>query len=228
MDSLALLSRSQNVSMLRLLTEKITVANVADGQPPSPHAHYRVAGSTIENALRAALLDDSPRSLEKIAADLGYRTIAPLQNRFRDLCRQLIRKRSALSKNASIPTGAPVPRNHIEQALSDALNSESPVPLRAVAAKIGLHNKRRLYKSFHDLRRALVAKNKHLRKQRTEAIKSSLLAAFDETPVPTVTDVATRLGFKSVTRITRRFPDLSAALKRRRHENPHVASRSDD
>jgi hypothetical protein len=38
-----------------------------------------------------------------------------------------------------------------------------------------------------------------------EPIENPLRAAFDETPVPTVTDVARRLGLKSVTRITKRF-----------------------
>ena len=65
---------------------------------------------------------------------------------------------------------------------------------------------------------ALTAKNKRLRQQRLDAIESSLRIAFDETPVPTVTTVARRLGLRDVTRITKRFPDLSAALRRQRQE----------
>jgi hypothetical protein len=224
MDSLALLSRIQEISMLHLLTEKIVIENVVASQHQSPYAHYRVAGPIVENTLRATLLADVPRRLEEIAADLGYRSVEPLQSRFRDLCRQIVEKRAGWYKNASRLPVTPLPKERIEQALSEALEDEAPVNLRTVAAKMGLRNKRRLYKGFHDLRRALVAKNRRLRSRRWEPIESALRAALDEAPVPTVTDVARRLGLKSVTRITKRFPDLSAALKRRRHESPHVAS----
>lgn len=220
LDSLALLSRSQKVSILQLLTETIVVENAACSQSLSPYVHYKVAGPAVENALRAALLDDNPRRLEEIAKDLGYRSVAPLQNRCPDLCRQLACERRAWLKTSSIPLGTPVPRNRIEEALAEALKEDAPVSLRSVAEKVGLHNKRRLYKGFHDVRRSLVAKNQQCRKLRSEAIECALRAALDETPTPTVTDVARRLGFKSVTRITRRLPDLSAALKQRRQQIP--------
>lgn len=211
--------------MLHLLTGKIVIAD-AVVPLPSPYAHHRVAGPIVENALRAALLDDVPRRLDEIAADLGYRSVEPLQSRFRDLCRQIVGKRAASYKNAFRLPVTPLTKERIEQALSEALEDEAPVNLRTLAAKIGLRNKRRLYKGFHDLRRALVAKNRHLRSRRWEPIESTLRAALDESPVPTVTDVTRRLGLKSVTRVTKRFPDLSAALKRRRHESAHVASGS--
>lgn len=214
MDSLAFLSHKEGVSMLHLLTRKIVADAVAP--QPSPYSHHRVVGSIVENALRAALLDEVPRRLDEIAAELGYRSVEPLKSRFRDLCRQIVEKRAAWYKNASRPPVIPLPKERIEQALLEALHDEAPVNLRTVAEKIGLRNKRRLYKGFHDLRRALVAKNGRLRSRRWEPIESALRAAFDETPVPTVTDVARRLGLNSVTPITRRFPDLSAALKRRR------------
>jgi len=60
------------------------------------------------------------------------------------------------------------------------MDQEGLVSLQALAAKIGLRNKRRLYKGFHDLRRAIVAKNRRIRKQRVDTIESTLRAAFDE------------------------------------------------
>lgn len=222
MDSLAALSLSQEVSMLRLLTERIAVDRAVAGQNHSPHAHYRVADSAVEEALCTALRDDIPRPLAEIATQLGYRSVAPLQNRYRDLCGQIVSKRRFGLKSFPTPPSTPVPRERIEQALSEALNHDGPVSLHSVAAKVGLRNRRRLYKGFHDLRRAISAKNKRLRKQRVDAIESAVRAAFDETPIPTVTDVARRLGLRDVTRITRRFPDLSAALRRRRQEASNV------
>jgi hypothetical protein len=70
-----------------------------------------------------------------------------------------------------------------------------------------------LYKGFHDLRKAVVANNRRLRLQRAASIESALQAALTETPVPSVTDIARRFGLRTVSVLTRRFPDLSAQLK---------------
>jgi hypothetical protein len=148
--------------------------------------------------------------------NLGYRSIAPLQCRFRDLCNEIVRKRRVNLERSLTPPSVPLPRERIERALSDALNQDAPVSLHSLAVKIGLHNKRRLYKGFHDLRNAIIANNKRLRQQRVDATENALQTALSETPAPTVTDIARRLGFKGVTCITRRFPDLSAELRQRR------------
>jgi AraC-like DNA-binding protein len=214
MDSLVLLSLYQNTSMLRLLTERVAV----DAFPArsNAHAHYRVAGPKIDEALRTALCEDVPPSLPDIAKRLGYRTIAPLQVRFQDLCKAITRKRGAQIKLSSIPASAPIPRERIEQALSEALNNDGPVSLTRLAASLGLRNKRRLYKGFHDIRKALVASNCRHRLEHATAIESALRAALAETPAPSLTDIARRLGLKFTSALTRRFPDLSTELKRHR------------
>ena len=88
--------------------------------------------------------------------------------------------------------------------------------MTSLALSIGLRNKRRLYKGFDDLRRAVVEKNREHRRQRTTAIESALRAALAETPAPSLTDIARRFGLRSLSVLTRRFPDLSAQLKRHR------------
>ena len=212
MDSLVLLSRCQDASMLRLLTERIVVEPCITSHPV--HAHYRVDGPTVDAALQAALHEDVPPSLTEIAARLGYLSVAPLQFRFHDLCHAIIRKRRANLKPSSASATVPIPRARIEQALSEALLKDGPVSLSSLAKSIGLRNKRRLYKSFHDLRKAVVANNRQHRRQRTAAIENTLRAALAETPVPSLKDVAQRLSLKSTSPLTRRFPDLSTALKR--------------
>ncbi|MGH9663781.1 MAG: hypothetical protein ACRD9L_05100, partial [Bryobacteraceae bacterium] len=159
-------------------------------------------------------------SLAEIATRLGYRTAAPLQFRFHDLCHAITRKRRANLKLSSIPASLPIPRERIEQALSEALIKDGSVSLTSLAASIGLRNKRRLYKGFHDLRRAVVANNREHRRQRTAAIESALRAALAETPAPSLTDIARRLGLKSTSALTGRFPDLSTELKRHRQAAP--------
>jgi hypothetical protein len=216
MDSLVLLSLHPNTSMLRLLTERIAVEAPIIRQ--NPHAHFRVEGPAVENALQAALRENTPPSLEEIAARLGYRSIAPLQFRFHDLCQEIIRRRRVHRKPYTAPVNIPLPRERIEQALSGALNKDSPTSLSSLAATIGLRNKRRLYKGFHDLRKAVVANNRRLRQQRAAAIESALRAGLTETPAPSVTAIARRFGFNTVTALTRRFPDLCAQLKRRRRQ----------
>lgn len=214
MDSLVILSRCQDASMLRLLTERIVVESRITSHPA--HAHYRVDGPTVEAALQAAFREDVPPSLAEIATRLGYLSVAPLQFRFRDLSEAIIRKRRANLKLSSAPVTAPIPRERIEQALSEALLKDGPISLSSLAKSIGLRNKRRLYKGFHDLRKAVIANNRQHRRQRGAAIESALRAALAEAPVPSLKEVAQRLGFKSTSVLTRRFSDLSTALKRRR------------
>ncbi len=143
MDSLALLALNQNVSMLSLLTAEIAVDDAVAG--PRPHARCRVAGPAVEEALRAALREDIPRRLEEIANDLGYRCPASLQSRCHELCSQVVSKKRAGLKISPLPPGKSLPRERIEQALSEALNHDGPVSVRSVAAKIGLRNRRRIY-----------------------------------------------------------------------------------
>ena len=233
MDSLAALSCSQKVSMVRLLTERIPVTNI-DHQR-SPYAHYRIADSVVEEALRTALRAGIPPPLRDVANQLGYRSVATLQNRYPGLCSEIASQRRTRRKVSSPPAGrAPVPRERIEKALIAELSKVSLTSLGAVAVSVGLRNRRRLYKGFHDLRQAIVAKNERIRKQRVDAIENALRVAFDERPVPTVTEVARRLGFVCVTSVTSRFPKLAAELRRRRpagltknahRESEHVRQR---
>ena len=58
-----------------------------------------------------------------------------------------------------------VPRERVERALVEALNKDDLTNLRTVAASVGLTSTRRFYKDFRDLRLAIVAKNRGIRKQ---------------------------------------------------------------
>ncbi len=120
MDSLALFALNQNVSMLRLLTAEIAVDEAVAG--PGAHARCRVAGPAVEEALRGSSRRYSSARLEEIAKDVGYRSIAPWQNRYRELCSQVVSKRRSGLKLSPISPGKPVPRERVERALSDALN----------------------------------------------------------------------------------------------------------
>jgi len=165
--------------MLHLLTEEIAIDDAFVGK--RPRAHFRVADSAVEEALQTALREDIPRCLEEIAKDLGYRSVAPLQNRYRELCSQVVSKRRSGLKISPIPPDKSVPRDRIEQALSEALKHDRPVSLLLCGIKGRTAEPEAFYKGFHNVRPAITAKSKRLSKQRVDTIESALRAAFNET-----------------------------------------------
>jgi hypothetical protein len=215
MDSLVSLSLSCGVPLLHLLTERIESDNAEPKH--SPKAHHRVADSIVEESLQTALAAIAPPPLRDIANGLGYRSVKPLQDRYRALCGEIANKRQLSMEDPGQSSGkAPTSRDTIERALAEDLKKDQITSILAVASSVGLSNKRRLYKGFHDVRRAIVAKNKGIRQRQREAMESALRDAFAEKPIPTVTEVARRLGFACVTGVTSRFPELTAELQRRR------------
>jgi hypothetical protein len=198
-----------------VLTEPIQGRNT-DHKPDS-HIHHRVSDSVVEEALQAALQAAIPPPLQKIANQLQYRTVASLKKRFPVPCDEIVSRRQAAPRTFRPRAGTmPVPRIRVESALLKELNKDGPTDLRTVAASVGLSSKRRLYKGFHDLRSAIVAKNAAIRKRREDAIEKALRAAFDEQPIPTVAEVARRLGFVGARPLASRFPQLAATLSSHR------------
>lgn len=220
MDSLVALSRSLEVPLIRLLTERIDPAGGRTEPHCSPKAHHRVANATVEAALRAALTTEVPASLQEIANKLGYKAVTSLRSRYPLLCKEIAGRRHSWIEASGKISGKPsVPRAAIERALADELKREGITNLQNVAASFGV-NKRRLYKGFHEVRRAIIAKNRAIRKKNVDAIASALQTALDEQPVPTVTEMARRLGFRCVSAVTSRFPQLCAELRRKRSDKP--------
>jgi len=107
------------------------------------------------------------------------------------------------------------------EALRAELGKPGFTDLKAVAASVGLSSKRRLYKDFHDLRTAIIAKNATIRRRGLEAteaalataIGTALAAAFNEQPVPSVEEVARRLGYATAKPLISRFPELVVQLR---------------
>jgi len=67
----------------------------------------------------------------------------------------------------------PLPRDRAERALVEALNKDGLTHLRNVAVSVGLSSTRRFYKDFRNLRLAIVAKNREIRKQRVHLIANT-------------------------------------------------------
>ena len=116
---------------------------------------------------------------------------------------------------------APVPRERIEKALLEELSKPGFTDVRAVMASVGLRSTSRLDKDFRDLRLAIAAKNATIKRRRLEASRTALITAIEaaratpcnEPPVPTVTEVAQRMGFATAEPLTSRFPELTTELQ---------------
>jgi nitroreductase len=221
MNSLIRLSSRQQVPLVRLLTERIEAGNKRD-QKCASKAHYRVKAAVVEAALQAALRASIPPPLQQIANRLGYRQVTPLQFRYPALCREIAQKRRSWAGGSRPSSGnTPVSRDRIQKALTAALAKPSFTGLQAVATSVGLSSKRRLYKDFHDLRRAIVAKNAAIKERQREAtkaasknaIEAAVKVAFREQSVPTVAEVARRLGYATVKPVTSQFPELTRQLR---------------
>ena len=227
-DSLVKLSRGLGASLLGLFTERIDIRMGVKAHQTKTHqkcpwkAHYRVASGVVEEALRAAVQAATPPSLREIASQVGYLSVYPLRFRYPALCCEIQRKRrAALRISHPFPLRPPVPREWIEKALIAELDKPGFTELGAVAASVGLSSRRRLYKGFHDLRAAIIAKNATIKRQRREAtaaalrtvIQASLASASSYQSVPTVEEAARRLGYATTKPLTSRFPELVAQLR---------------
>lgn len=83
---------------------------------------FSVEDFAVEETLLTALRDDIPQPLSEIATHLGYRGVAPLQSRYRDLSDQIVSKRRSALKISPTPPNKPCHSNCIEQALSEAMD----------------------------------------------------------------------------------------------------------
>lgn len=115
---------------------------------------------------------------------------------------------SATNTDASTPfrTG-----DSIRDGFVRALREPTPRSLHTVARSLGFNNCSSLYHRFPDLCRDLVIKKRHWRQQEDERIREAMTKGLEETPAPSMKELAVRLGH-TVRALRARFPALSAAL----------------
>lgn len=168
-NSLIKFCRSNNVSLIRALNEPID-----SEEKRLWYVHHRVPNSIVEQALQTALQAATPPPLSVLVKQLDYRGDGSLRHRFPELCRQITTKRRVTLKASQHRSHVtPVPRERVERALVEALKKDGVTNLRTIAASVGLSTPRRFYKGFRDLRLAIVAKNREIRKQRVHIISNT-------------------------------------------------------
>jgi hypothetical protein len=120
--------------------------------------------------------------------------------------------RVGVPESVSKPALSPPPSSKVTKAaLRRALNESAPVTVRTVARQLGYAYESTVYRRFPELSRALAIKNARFKQQRAERLSATFAAALQESPPPTIPEIARRLRW-SVEALRYRFPEFCAAL----------------
>lgn len=173
--------------------------------------------SKVRRALEEALNSATPISLPQVAQQLGYRRVHTLRRRYQELCDEVEKKHGSID-GATPRRGAryTYPTSEMaREALEHAIRDSPQRSLIAICKEIGYRNVSSLYHRFPEHCRALVAKHREWRDQKDQSVQNVITKALDEEPVPTLKEVAVRLGYRPHV-LRSRFRDLCAALVARR------------
>lgn len=163
----------------------------------------------VENRLRAALEEEPPSSLTKIAGELRC-TRATLRKKFPALATRLAR-RAEIHYRTSADT------ERVSGILRAALNEEPPPSLQEVSRRIGKGaSTTTLHKRFPEESREIVEKYRAAKKRRLDdkAIEKKLRAALERDPPPSTPELSREVGVASAT-LYRKFPELFRRISNR-------------
>jgi hypothetical protein len=108
----------------------------------------------------------------------------------------------------------------MRQLLKRELDQEYPRSVESLAIEAGYKSPTIIYKKFSDLVRAIIAKRKEYRgerkRKRLESGRRVLTDALNELPMPTMKEIAARVGLAAAEDLYLRFPNECRALSQRR------------
>jgi hypothetical protein len=173
----------------------------------------------IHRVLEAALHEEPAPSLNEIARRLGYGTTTRVRDADRDLCRQIVlRHRKSGRSHWWRRRGAkPICElSRIRKVLEEYLASDDPIPpLDRIAATLGYAVDGSLRQKLPELCHALSARIVEQKRARVAAIEPALELALQETPAPSLKQMAKRLGFSEACVLKAHAPALYDKLKAR-------------
>lgn len=102
------------------------------------------------------------------------------------------------------------------QLLERELDQECPRSLEALAAAAGYKSPAMVYGNFPDLVRAIVIKRKEYKRDWGERGRRVLAEVMVEVPMPSMKEIANRVGVTSAEALYRHFPDECRSLSQRR------------
>jgi methylphosphotriester-DNA--protein-cysteine methyltransferase len=160
----------------------------------------------IQAALESASKEDLPPSLTYISRQLGYTTSMAIRKRFPDLCKAVTGKR--------LNSGS-VRRKQIEPELEQALSSDPPTSLGAIAKKLGYRTNAVLRTKYPELRRRINERYaKYNQAQFMGRVRREVELILVETPPPPLKVVLQRIGISDGF-LKKHFPEEHRALSTR-------------
>lgn len=142
----------------------------------------KVIKLTLENSLKESF----PPSLGEIAKQFGYSDAQGVRNIFPLLCKALAKKRREFESHR---------REQIEGQLQQALSSDPPMPLDAVAKKLGYKTNSVLRTKYPKLCRKIRDRcEKYNKKQFVLRVKNAVESILVESPPPPVKVALKRVG----------------------------------
>ena len=114
----------------------------------------------------------------------------------------------------------------MKEMLEQSLNSTEPTPVYQLAASLGHPDAGYMRRQLPELCAAIDRRIAQAEKDRLERIGPILKGAIDENPVPSLTEVARRLGYSYTAIIQRHEPGLCELLMERRRA--YIAERTAD
>jgi len=185
----------------------------------NPRQREPMSLEELRQALEAILASDEepPLSIREVASRLGYRNSSTLRHRCPDLSHAI----TVRYQKHNLSQREPMSSEELRQALESILLSdeEPPLFLKEVALRLGYRNASPLRSRFPELVHAIVTKrqeyNLNIKKRLSaDALRQALetILASDEEPPPSILEVALRLGYRSVSALYSRFPELTHAI----------------
>lgn len=174
----------------------------------------------IGAALKAALAQDDPESVPRIARRLGYASSGPFLVQFPELCRN-IHAKIAKRRKARIRA--------MRRIVKQALRQNPPPPLRQLASRLGYRDKKVIGHYFGALSAELLARRKAFKEREAVKLRRKLQRSTRKEPPPSMGEVCRKLGLKNIT-ASRKFPNeyrvIVARFLQRRNELRQVSPKS--
>jgi AraC-like DNA-binding protein len=151
----------------------------------------------IGAALKAALAQDDPESVPRIARRLGYASSGPFLAQFPGLCRE-IHAKIAKQKKARIRA--------MRRIVKQALRQNPPPALRQLVVRLGYKDKKVIGHYFGALSAELLARRKAFKEREAAQLRRRLQRCTCKEPPPSMGEVCRKLGLKNIT-ASRKFPN---------------------
>ena len=189
-----------------------------------PSRHANEIRRTLQLALDAAV----PISVIEIARRLGYTTTNSLYTVDRKLCYKIsARYQQAGGRSWWMTLDAPrTCDGRMRELLEQSLKSTEPTPVYQIAASLGHPDAAYIRRQLPDLCAAVDRKIAQAKMDRFEKMGRILKSAIHEIPVPSLVEVARRLGYSYAAIVQRHEPGLCKQLLER--QRVYIAKRKAD